>query len=42
MLGGNATEIGVDGGAVFSISLDAKEHSKEVIEYLKGSLFWHA
>ncbi|MCB2073566.1 MAG: TauD/TfdA family dioxygenase [Novosphingobium sp.] len=41
MLGGNATEIGVDGGAVFSISLDAKEHSKEVIEYLKGSLYWH-
>jgi alpha-ketoglutarate-dependent taurine dioxygenase len=40
-LGGNATEIGVDGGAVFSISLDAKEHAKEVIEYLKGSLFWH-
>jgi alpha-ketoglutarate-dependent taurine dioxygenase len=41
MLGGNATEIGVDGGAVFSISLDSKEHSREVIEYLKGSLFWH-
>ena len=41
MLGGNATEIGVDGGAVFSISLDRNEHSKEVIEYLKGSLFWH-
>ena len=40
-LGGNATEIGVDGGAVFSISLDAKEHSNSVIEYLKGSLFWH-
>lgn len=40
-LGGNATEIGVDGGAVFSISLDKKEHSNEVIEYLKGSLFWH-
>ncbi len=40
-LGGNATEIGVDGGAVFSISLDAKEHSPEVIEYLKGSLYWH-
>jgi len=41
MLGGNATEIGVSGGAVFSISLDQKENSKEVIEYLKGSLFWH-
>jgi len=41
LLGGNATEIGVDGGAVFSISLDAKENSREVIEYLKGSLFWH-
>jgi alpha-ketoglutarate-dependent taurine dioxygenase len=41
LLGGNATEIGVDGGAVFSISLDAKEHSRQVIEYLKGSLFWH-
>lgn len=41
MLGGNATEIGVDGGAVFSISLDRKENSREVIEYLKGSLFWH-
>lgn len=41
MLGGNATEIGNDGGAVFSISLDSKEHSREVIEYLKGSLFWH-
>jgi alpha-ketoglutarate-dependent taurine dioxygenase len=40
-LGGNATEIGVDGGAIFSISLDAGEHSREVIEYLKGSLFWH-
>jgi alpha-ketoglutarate-dependent taurine dioxygenase len=40
-LGGNATEIGVDGGAIFSISLDAKEHHKSVIEYLKGSLFWH-
>jgi alpha-ketoglutarate-dependent taurine dioxygenase len=41
MLGGNATEIGVDGGAIFSISLDKNEHVKEVIEYLKGSLFWH-
>lgn len=41
LLGGNATEIGVSGGAVFSISLDQKENSKEVIEYLKGSLFWH-
>jgi len=41
LLGGNATEIGVDGGAIFSISLDEKEHKKEVIEYLKGSLFWH-
>jgi alpha-ketoglutarate-dependent taurine dioxygenase len=40
-LGGNATEIGVDGGAVFSISLDSRQNSKEVIEYLKGSLFWH-
>ena len=40
-LGGNATEIGVDGGAIFSISLDKKEHDKSVIEYLKGSLFWH-
>ena len=40
-LGGNATEIGVDGGAIFSISLDKGEHSKAVIEYLKGSLFWH-
>jgi alpha-ketoglutarate-dependent taurine dioxygenase len=41
LLGGNATEIGVDGGAIFSISLDAGEHHKSVIEYLKGSLFWH-
>lgn len=41
LLGGNATEIGVDSGAVFSISLDRKENSREVIEYLKGSLFWH-
>lgn len=41
LLGGNATEIGVNGGAVFSISLDKKENSKEVIEYLRGSLFWH-
>jgi len=41
VLGGNATEIGVDGGAIFSISLDANEHHKSVIEYLKGSLFWH-
>jgi alpha-ketoglutarate-dependent taurine dioxygenase len=41
LLGGNATEIGVKSGAVFSISLDAKENAKEVIEYLKGSLFWH-
>ena len=40
-LGGNATEIGVNGGAVFSISLDKKENAPEVIEYLKGSLFWH-
>ena len=40
-LGGNATEIGVDGGAIFSISLDKGEHDKSVIEYLKGSLFWH-
>ncbi|MFM6931790.1 MAG: TauD/TfdA dioxygenase family protein [Novosphingobium sp.] len=40
-LGGNATEIGVDGGAIFSISLDAGEHHRSVIEYLKGSLFWH-
>ena len=40
-LGGNATEIGVDSGAIFSISLDANEHHKSVIEYLKGSLFWH-
>ena len=41
LLGGNATEIGVDGGAIFSISLDEKEHDKAVIDYLKGSLFWH-
>lgn len=41
LLGGNATEIGVDGGAIFSISLDKKEHKNEVIEYLKGSLYWH-
>ncbi|WP_332802204.1 TauD/TfdA dioxygenase family protein [Sphingomonas sp. RT2P30] len=41
LLGGNATEIGVNGGAVFSISLDEKENSKSTIEYLKGSLFWH-
>lgn len=41
LLGGNATEIGVDGGAIFSISLDQKEHAREVIEYLKGSLYWH-
>lgn len=40
-LGGNATEIGVDGGAIFSISLDKGEHHRSVIEYLKGSLFWH-
>lgn len=40
-LGGNATEIGVDGGAIFSISLDKGEHHKSVLEYLKGSLFWH-
>ena len=40
-LGGNATEMGVDGGAIFSISLDKGEHHKSVIEYLKGSLFWH-
>lgn len=41
LLGGNATEIGVNGGSVFSISLDEKENSKSTIEYLKGSLFWH-
>ncbi|QIG81548.1 TauD/TfdA dioxygenase family protein [Stakelama tenebrarum] len=41
LLGGNATEIGVKGGAVFSISLDEKENDKSTIEYLKGSLFWH-
>lgn len=40
-LGGNATEMGVDGGAIFSISLDKGEHHRSVIEYLKGSLFWH-
>ena len=40
-LGGNATEMGVDGGAIFSISLDKGEHHKSVIEYLMGSLYWH-
>ncbi len=41
LLGGNATEIGVSGGRVFSISLDTSENDKSTIEYLKGSLFWH-
>lgn len=41
LLGGNATEIGVNGGAIFSISLDQNENSRGVIEYLKGSLYWH-
>ena len=41
LLGGNATEIGVSGGAIFSISLDEKENDKNTIDYLKGSLFWH-
>lgn len=41
LLGGNATEIGVSGGRVFSISLSEAENDKSTIEYLKGSLFWH-
>ncbi|MBV1691956.1 TauD/TfdA family dioxygenase [Novosphingobium sp. G106] len=39
-LGGNATEIGFRGQAVFPISLD-RSVNQEVVEYLKGSLFWH-
>lgn len=39
-LGGNATEIGFQNKAVFPISLD-KSINQEVVEYLKGSLFWH-
>lgn len=39
-LGGNATEIGFRNKAVFPISLD-KSINQEVVEYLKGSLFWH-
>jgi alpha-ketoglutarate-dependent taurine dioxygenase len=37
-LGGNATEIG--NKEVFKISLD-ESVNQEVVEYLKGSLFWH-
>lgn len=39
-LGGNATEIGFGNKAVFPISLDRKVN-QEVVEYLKGSLYWH-
>jgi alpha-ketoglutarate-dependent taurine dioxygenase len=39
-LGGNATEIGFRNKAVFPISLD-RSVNQEVVEYLKGSLFWH-
>jgi alpha-ketoglutarate-dependent taurine dioxygenase len=39
-LGGNATEIGFRNKAVFPISLD-RNVNQEVVEYLKGSLFWH-
>ncbi|MBW8784668.1 MAG: TauD/TfdA family dioxygenase [Novosphingobium sp.] len=39
-LGGNATEIGFDNKQVFPISLDPNVN-KDVVEYLKGSLFWH-
>lgn len=39
-LGGNATEIGFRNKAVFPISLD-RNVNQEVVEYLKGSLYWH-
>jgi len=39
-LGGNATHLGFGNKAVFPISLD-RSVNQEVVEYLKGSLFWH-
>lgn len=38
LLGGNALE--VTGASIFKISLDVNVN-REVVEYLKGSLFWH-
>ncbi|MFM5906074.1 MAG: TauD/TfdA dioxygenase family protein [Novosphingobium sp.] len=41
-LGGNADELaGQNQDAVFKVSLDEKAQHRNVVEYLKGSLFWH-
>lgn len=41
-LGGNAEEIsGQNQDAVFKVSLDEKAQHRNVVEYLKGSLYWH-
>ncbi|MCW1403701.1 TauD/TfdA family dioxygenase [Novosphingobium sp. MW5] len=41
-LGGNAEELaGQNQDAVFKVTLDEKNQQKNVVEYLKGSLFWH-
>jgi alpha-ketoglutarate-dependent taurine dioxygenase len=41
-LGGNAEELaGQNQEAVFKVTLDEKAQHDNVVEYLKGSLFWH-
>ena len=41
-LGGNADEIsGQNQDAVFKVSLDEGKQHRNVVEYLKGSLYWH-
>ncbi|MDE2595519.1 MAG: TauD/TfdA family dioxygenase [Sphingomonadales bacterium] len=41
-LGGNADELaGQNQDAVFKVSLDEKAQHRNVVEYLKGSLYWH-
>ncbi|PLK25507.1 TauD/TfdA family dioxygenase [Novosphingobium sp. TH158] len=41
-LGGNADELaGQNQDQVFKVSLDEGKQQKNVVEYLKGSLFWH-
>lgn len=41
-LGGNADELaGQNQEAVFKVTLDEKNQQANVVEYLKGSLFWH-
>ena len=41
-LGGNAVELsGQNEDSVFKVSLDEGKQHRNVVEYLKGSLFWH-